>query len=278
MINYRFKTHGAVRAACSLACFLALIPLSADAASSEWVETEGGRIRVSALEPAADGTIRAALDIELLPGWKTYWRDPGEAGVPPSFKVDRSDNISAAEIHFPAPERIEDAYSIWAGYPYPVVLPITLRQEKAGEKSVVEADVFLGICESICIPLQTSFSLTVDPDKPANAFEKRLVKKAFESLPEEPGDGFEIVDARVRDTGDGFTLSVALPDADEGSELFVTGPQGWRFDPPRITGFDANVATFLVDGDGDGDSLSGENVRVVVKASGRSMETEIALP
>ncbi|WP_419913594.1 protein-disulfide reductase DsbD domain-containing protein [Hoeflea sp.] len=248
------------------------------AASSEWFETEGGRIRVSALEPAPDGTIRAALDIELLPGWKTYWRDPGEAGVPPTFNVDRSQNISAAEIHFPAPERITDAYSTWAGYPYPVVLPITLTQKTPGKKSVVEADVFLGICESICIPLQTSFTLTVDPEKPANSYVKRLVRKAFEALPEEPGPDFDIVGAKVKEADKGFTLSVKLPETDEGSELFVTGPLGWHFTTPQITSFEDNMATFLVEGDGDGSSLSGETVRVVVKASGRSMEKHVTLP
>ena len=277
MINYRFKPRMAGLAAPGLVWCLALTPMSATAASSAWVETEGGRIRVSALEPSADGTIKAALDIELLPGWKTYWRDPGESGVPPSFKVDRSDNIRSAQIHFPAPERIKDAYSTWAGYSYPVVLPITMKQTKAGEKSLVEADVFLGICESVCIPLQTSFSLTVDPEKPANAFEKRLVRKAFASLPEAPGHDFDVVDARVSEGNDGFTVSVTLPQADAGSELFVTGPQGWLFHTPRLTGLDANVATFHVEGDGEG-GLSGQTLDVIVKASGRSMETQIRLP
>ncbi|MDA4844810.1 protein-disulfide reductase DsbD domain-containing protein [Hoeflea poritis] len=277
MITYHFTPRIAGLAAPGLVWCLALAPMSATAASSAWVETEGGRIRVSALEPSADGTIRAALDIELLPGWKTYWRDPGESGVPPSFKVDRSDNIQSAQIHFPAPERIKDAYSTWAGYSYPVVLPITMKQTKAGEVSLVEADVFLGICESVCIPLQTTFSLTVDPGKPANAFERRLVKKAFASLPEAPGDDFDVVDARTGEGNDGFTVSVALPQADENSELFVTGPQGWRFHTPRLTGLDANVATFHVEVDGEG-GLSGQTLDVIVNASGRSMETRIRLP
>ncbi len=54
------------------------------ASSSDWFETEGARIRlVTTGKPAADGKLKGMLDIELKPGWKTYWRDPGDAGVPP---------------------------------------------------------------------------------------------------------------------------------------------------------------------------------------------------
>ncbi|MCY6381653.1 protein-disulfide reductase DsbD domain-containing protein [Hoeflea prorocentri] len=269
------RTAGLGAAFGALIVLLAL-SLTAEAASSNWVETEGGRIRVSALEPAADGTIKAALDIELLPGWKTYWRDPGEAGVPPSFRVDRSSNVQSAEIHFPAPERIEDAYSIWAGYDYPVVLPITLKQETPGTTSVLEADIFLGICESVCIPLQTSFTLTLDPDEPANAFEKRMVARAFRSLPEVPGDDFKVHE--TVDSGDTLTLAVALPEDADGGEIFVTGPPGWRFETPRSKGVSGNTATFEVPHSGPNEAgLSGETIHVVVKSAGRAMTTDIVI-
>lgn len=278
MVTYRFRPQSAAigTAGGALIAFLALSS-PAVAASSEWVETEGGRIRVSALEPAADGTIKAALDIELLPGWKTYWRDPGEAGVPPTFRVDRSQNVQSAEIHFPAPKRIEDAYSVWAGYDYPVVLPITLKQETAGAKSVLEADVFLGICESVCIPFQTRFTLTLDPEQPANSFERRMVTRAFRSLPQAPADDFKV--RETSDSGDTLTFAVALPDGAGDGEIFVTGPRGWRFETPSHTGVSGNIATFEVPHSGpDRAGLSGHTIHVVVKASDRAMQTDITLP
>ncbi|MEX3007957.1 protein-disulfide reductase DsbD domain-containing protein [Hoeflea sp. TYP-13] len=281
MIKYCFTTYYARSATFALVVAgIFLTPAGTEAASSDWVETDGGRIRISALPPSEDGSIQAVLDVELLPGWKTYWRDPGEAGVPPSFRVERSDNIASAEIHFPPPERIRDDYSVWAGYNYPVVFPITLQQATPGKSSVLEADVFLGICKSICIPFQTSFSLEIDPDKPANSFEKRLVKKAYRSLPEEPGNGFEIVESRVNDDGGTLVLSVATPQENDVGELFVTGPQGWRFDTPKLAGRKNNVATYHVSASGisETDTLSGKTVRIVVKAAGRSMETELDLP
>lgn len=280
MIDSSPNRHAASRIAAAAALSAGLLMTSpVYAASSEWVETEGGRIRLSALSPAEDGSIRAVLDVDLLPGWKTYWRDPGEAGVPPSIETEGSDNISSATIHFPAPERIKDAYSIWAGYDYPVLFPITLKQDDPGAASVLEAKIFLGICETICIPFQTSFTLEIDPEKPANAFEKRLVTRAFNSLPEQSGDGFEVVGKTVGEDGT-LSLSIATPDQDENGELFVTGPPGWRFDTPQIASHDGNIVTYhvSVNRTPDGETLDGQPIGITVKASGRAMETELVLP
>ena len=280
MINSCFKTNTSRGIAVAAALCCMFLPASQGiAASSNWVDTDGGRIRLSTLDPTKDGQIRAVLDVDLLPGWKTYWRDPGEAGVPPTIQVGESVNINDAEIHFPAPERIEDAYSIWAGYDYPVLFPITLKQSDPGAASVLEADVFLGICKSICIPFQTSFTVKIDPDTPANAFEERLVKRAFEALPEQAGHGFDIVEHEVGDGGKSLILSVVTPKRDYDGELFVTGPPGWRFNTPQITSHDGNVVTYQVEANGnpEGETLNGAALRLLVKASGRSMETDLVL-
>ncbi len=63
------------------------------------------------------------LEIDLKPGWKTYWRDPGDAGVPPTLDASASSNIASAELSFPAPQRFDDGFAIWAGYKEPVGIP-----------------------------------------------------------------------------------------------------------------------------------------------------------
>lgn len=250
------------------------------AASSDWVDTEGGRIRLTTLAPDADGTIRAALDVDLLPGWKTYWRDPGDAGVPPSIGIEGSTNIQALKMDFPPPERVDDGYSIWAGYTYPVVFPLTLTQKRAGESSVLEANVFLGICESICIPFQTHFSVAIDSDHAPSRFETRLVEKAHAGLPEAPGEDFEILESNLSDAGDALVFSVAHPASRSEAEVFLTGPSGWYFDIPVNTGHADGVSTFripIVDTP-EGESLSGKTIQLLVKAANRSIETQIELP
>src|SRR5690606_29931154 len=91
----------------SLICILSPA-LPAAAASSTWVKSGGGAVRIvtSGLSDK-EGLLRGAIEIRLEPGWKTYWRDPGEAGIPPRLHLSAASDASAAELLFPPPERIK---------------------------------------------------------------------------------------------------------------------------------------------------------------------------
>ena len=98
---------------------------AASASSSPWIDVQGGRVRlVTSGGPNQHGILSGALEIDLAPGWKTYWRDPGDAGVPPTIDVSASANIKSAELDFPAPERHDEGDFSWAGYDRPVSLPV----------------------------------------------------------------------------------------------------------------------------------------------------------
>ncbi len=221
-------------AACCLVALLAL-PQPVAAASSDWVAVEGARVRlVTAGGPTAAGVIDGALEIALEPGWKTYWRDPGDAGVPPSIDVSRSRNVASATLSFPAPERFDDGVAAWAGYERPVAFPVSFRLTDPAAPTTVAADVFLGVCKAICIPLQAS--LTVDPaagaDDPVDA---ELVATATAALPGAERSDFS---ARIV-TLDDKTLTVAasVPAGTPSAELFVAGAEGFTFGTPvRLEG------------------------------------------
>jgi len=135
--------------------------LPAAASSSAWHDSEGGRVRlVTSGRPDAQGRLQGVLDIALKPGWKTYWRDPGDNGVPPQLGIAESTNVVGAEMAFPAPQRHDDGYGQWAGYDGSVSLPVTFRLASPQDRAVIDAQVFIGICETICIPVKAS--LTVD--------------------------------------------------------------------------------------------------------------------
>ena len=112
----------------------------------------------------SDGLYTAALEIRLAPGWKTYWRAPGEAGFPPQFDFSSSRNLQNVEIIWPAPMLFgpQDMWSI--GYSDHVVLPLLVQP--ADPQSLVELEVqaSLGICEDICIPVALSFSGFLSPE------------------------------------------------------------------------------------------------------------------
>jgi DsbC/DsbD-like thiol-disulfide interchange protein len=211
--------------------FLVASQTAALATGSDWVEVQGGRVRLVTTGAAdASGALQGALEIVLKPGWKTYWRDPGDAGVPPQIDISKSLNIASAELRFPVPERFDDGYSKWAGYKHPVTFPITFTLRSPSEPATIEADVFLGICETICIPVQGKFTLDPASD-PDNADDQALVAAAVESLPGPAQPGFGVTDL----PGDGKQLLVeaALPSGAEAAEFFVAADQGYMFGTPE---------------------------------------------
>lgn len=266
----------------AVAAIAGILLASADASavSSEWVETEGGRIRITALPPSSDGVIRAILDVDLLPGWKTYWRDPGDAGIPPSIKFDGSSNVAQSQLDFPPPERIDDGYSVWAGYTFPVAFPLTLTQDKVGGASVLEAQVFLGICKTICIPVQNDFSLVIDPANKANSFEQRIVDRAFAQVPEQPSQDISITETTFSTQDKALSVSISHPKSMTDVDLFLTAPSGWYFDIPKRVGGGDTLSKFeiaVIDAPAD-TSLSGTPLQILVTSANRSMETISKVP
>ena len=114
----------------------------------------------NAVVPGAE-SISAALHVNLAEGWKTYWRNPGEVGLPPEVDLSASENVRDFEILWPAPERFT-AFGIENfGYSDEVAYPLRILLEEPGEPAVVRADVTLLLCSDICVPAEYQFELTI---------------------------------------------------------------------------------------------------------------------
>ena len=97
--------------------------------------------------------VLAGIQIELDAGFKTYWRSPGEAGLPPAFDWARSVNVGGVEVLWPAPSRFEDAgrrrLRLWgAASCSPSGSARQIRQSRS--RSPLKLDY--GVCKDICIP------------------------------------------------------------------------------------------------------------------------------
>lgn len=203
------------------------------AASSQWVEAGGGALRIITDEAPRDGVLHGAIEIRLEPGWKTYWRDPGEAGVPPQIAIAGSAGIDGADILYPAPQWVDDGYSVYAAYKHSVMLPLRIGVSGDGEAWHLKAQVFAGICEKICIPVQAD--LDVAPGNGEIAGD--LVANAFAALPGTAGAGLQVIAMDDRDGA--LTARVALPDGTREASLFVAGGHGWYFGQPQWDGEDS---------------------------------------
>lgn len=201
------------------------------ASSTGWYQVEGGGVRlITTGQPDAQGKLRGVLDINLNPGWKTYWRDPGDAGVPPQVDISKSPAFKSAEIDFPAPQRHDDGYSKWAGYDYPVSLPVTFTLKQPGETGPLEADMFLGICQTICIPVQTSFTLDPASD-PDNFEDQAAVEAAFKALPAPSTDAFRI--DKVSGNSHELIVEAKVPAGTTDADLYLAGDDAYQLGVPE---------------------------------------------
>lgn len=114
----------------------------------------------------ADGRHFAALRLELAPHWKTYWRAPGDAGIPPEFDWSGSQNLAGLRIHWPSPEVFDFQGMQTIGYRHEVILPVEITPRDPAAPVTLNASVALGLCNDICMPATLALDLAL-PDRGA---------------------------------------------------------------------------------------------------------------
>ena len=254
----------------------------ATAETSEWAHNEGGRMRLVVLPADASGTRAAALQIEPSPGWITYWREPGDAGIPPSITVSPQGGYRLANVAYPVPKLIDNGDLQDIGYDAPVTLPLTIAGPAASGAPAGElkASVFIGLCRNICIPFQAEFNLSLTPNETSKADEAAIVSMAQKTLPEPPSADFALRSHQL--SADGKSLSLALtlpgtPTPDE-PEVYVTGPSGHVFFADSTRRLEGQTLTveLPISGLPRKYDIHGKSWGLLVKTGGRAMETSLA--
>jgi len=153
-----------VAAACLVPACLVLIGAHAAAAAddvSRWDGDARSAVRLIAGSPAAGGTsLRAGIEIRLKPGWHTYWRYPGDAGVPPQFDFKGSQNVKQVEVLWPVPERLPEVGGITViGYDRDVILPLRIVPQERGKPVMLRLKLSYAVCEKLCVPAEAKTEL-----------------------------------------------------------------------------------------------------------------------
>lgn len=132
-----------------------------------------------------EGTRMAALVFDLAPGWKTYWRAPGELGIPPSFDWSGSGNLAEVEPVWPAPEVFEAAGMPYPGYAGRLVLPLRVTPVDPAAPVRLSVSMVFGVCEDVCMPadavLSAELRLADAPGPEAPAIEAALARRAVDA-------------------------------------------------------------------------------------------------
>ena len=259
----------------NLVFLLAVMRPALAADSSPW---DGGP--ATAVRLIAGATIaRAGVEIRLAPGWKTYWRYPGDSGVPPRFDFAGSLNVKSVTVRWPAPQRLADESGTSIGYKHDVVFPLDVVPQDAAKPVVLRLKIDYAVCEKICVPADGKAELTLDGAPGALAARvdtgdaivpKRAALGAADAL---------AIRAARRD-GNKVLVDVAAPARSE-VELFAEGPTpDWALPvPARVADAAGGLQRFAFDLDGlpPNTKPDGAMLTLTAVAGGQAIEVSFRL-
>jgi DsbC/DsbD-like thiol-disulfide interchange protein len=202
--------------------------------------------------------LRAGAEIRLDPGWHTYWRYPGDTGVPPTFDFAGSQNVKSVTVLWPAPKRFADsAGGHFIGYLDDIVFPLWIAPKDATKPPWLHLKLGYAFCREVCYPAEADLGLTLygrrGPEEPALVKAEARVPRR---VPLSASTGLAIRSVH-RERGDGHEHVVAEIAAPEGTpiDLFVEGPTpDWTLPLPEpvnpVQGGASGVRRFNFDLDG----------------------------
>ena len=223
----------------------------------------------------SDGSHMAAIRLDLEPGWHTYWRAPGDAGIPPLFDMAGSKNLKTANVIWPRPEVYVQNGLRSIVYHDQVILPLRVMPSTKGKDISLVAKIEIGICKDICIP-QT---LNVSAVLPASA-NKRDARIAA-ALADRPYTGKEAgaqnVTCRISPSADGITLttSLTLPSLGRNEALAIetANPLLWVSEPQmKRSGKTLTSITEIQHVEGAPFMLNRSGIRITVLGENRAVE------
>ncbi len=223
---------------------------------SAWSKASHSEIRLIAGGPVVGktGVHRAGIAMHMNQGFKTYWRHPGDSGVPPVFHYDGSENLKSAEVLFPAPHRFADGAGGFSfGYAGPdLILPVRVTATDPSKPVLLKLRMDYAVCEKLCVPASGKVEMMLDNRTQAGGHSKLLLAEqripASRAMAE--GAAMRVAGLRKADQPEHFLVDVAGTDiAGSGGtppELFLEGESPWFLETRKFTGQPDGSGTFLV--------------------------------
>lgn len=255
------------------------------AATGPWSQGEAAKVRLlSAATAAGDAeTLRFGLEFQLEPGWKIYWRTPGDAGLPPIPDWSASGNVRDVAMEWPVPARFEIFEIGTLGYEDRVVFPLSVAPVLPGAPVQLRGGIDYLACAEICIPGRAEVALDLPAGTPSASASAHDIDTFRAAVPatEPVRAGLSITDAAVSARADG-SVEVALAVASlsgglDAPDAYLEGPGGAYFGKPEVarTGQSA-VLRFTAPARMDLAALDGADLTVTLLDDGRALETKIA--
>jgi DsbC/DsbD-like thiol-disulfide interchange protein len=240
----------------TFACAFALWPgVSMPAAAADgWVQAANSRVRLNWCGGPAGSTVAGAselafVEMQLDAGWKTYWRSPGDAGVPPALEWTASKNLANTTPYFPAPRRLPDPGGDSIGYKDRLIVPVRIERTTVQSPVSLTANFSYGICKNICVPVEVTVSSGC-----FDGGQSQEIAAAVETVPRAPGQrrgsdpNLVAVTGSVAASAPKLTIDVDFGAGATDTDLFIEAPDGLYVPlPARATPDAKGRARFVVD-------------------------------
>ena len=177
----------------------------------------------------ADGQHMAAMEIRLAEGWKTYWRAPGDAGIPPRFDWRGSGNLADVTFSWPTPQVMDQDGVQVIGYAGHLILPMTVIPKRQGRDVRLSGSVDLGVCKEVCVPVtvQLEQTLASDTTKPDARIAAAMADQPYSAREAKVGQ----VTCRIAPLEDGLQLTAEMDLPNTGGQevavIETDNPQVW---------------------------------------------------
>jgi DsbC/DsbD-like thiol-disulfide interchange protein len=282
-VSDRVRRAAALRAIGLCAVWLVAVSHAAAAEdASRWDGDARNAVRLIAGSSArgSGAPLRAGIEIRLAPGWHTYWRYPGDAGVPPRFDFAGSQNVKAVDVRWPVPQRLPEEAVTVIGYTGNVILPLTIVPQDRAKPVMLRLKLDYAVCEKLCIPAEGKAELMLGGGPSSQeaalvAAEARVPKKT--ALGE--GAPLAIISVR-RENGSPrprVVVDVAAP-AGAAVALFAEGPSPeWALPvPAAVAGAGAGIQRFAFELDGAPSGQGYDGIAITLTASAGNSAIEVA--
>jgi DsbC/DsbD-like thiol-disulfide interchange protein len=248
--------------------------------ASPWQRDGHSAVRLLA-GSRSGAVLLGGVAFQLQPGWKTYWRTPGDSGVPPRFDFSKSENIEAVTVLWPAPLKFDDgAGGVSLGYHDQTVLPLRIVPKNVDKPVMLRAAINYAVCEKICIPVEASAELAFNS---VASTEDSALFAALDTVPKPAnvGDPNPLTIRDVKREGKSTVLvDVAVPDGRD-VNLFVEGPTpDWGLPVPKLVEHGppgVKRFAFALDGVPPGVNPEGAALKLTLVGGDRAYEFNINL-
>jgi DsbC/DsbD-like thiol-disulfide interchange protein len=248
--------------------------------ASAWQRDGHSAVRLLA-GSRSGAVLLGGIAFDLQPGWKTYWRTPGDSGVPPRFDFSKSENVEAVTVLWPAPTKFDDgAGGHSMGYQKQIVLPLRIVAKNPDKPVTLRAGINYAVCEKLCIPVEASAELTFIS---VASTEDSALFAALDTVPKPAnvGDPNPLTIRDVEREGKStVVVDVVTPDT-RNLSLFVEGPTpDWALPVPKLLEHGpAGVKRFAFELDGlpPGANPEGAALKLTLVGGDRSYEFNINL-